>query len=151
MFYLLWLDSKYCSLLIVQGFLFILAASVTFDNFKRDSPFAHMLPSYTDAFLHPIRFTRTIVEVLRLHTAHRSELTAAKRKKMADDVKKRATYRQAHGLDMEEIFGWTSEEQAAKAHEAAREARSKVVEEAAGAEKAVEQVPRKRKVWLGIW
>src|SRR5438045_2404156 len=67
-----------------------------------------MLPPASDLFFHPIMFFRKCAEVLRLHTAEVSAETAERRKRKVDDVQKRSEYRKKHGLETEEIGGWTA-------------------------------------------
>lgn len=57
-----------------------------------------MLPSASDFLWHPLASTRQLIEVLRLHEAHKSARIAEKRKRNVEDVAKRAAYRKAHGL-----------------------------------------------------
>lgn len=78
------------------------------NNFKRTSKFADMLPPASDLFFHPISFTRTCIEVLRLHTAEVSAETAERRKRKVEDVAKRSEYRKAHGLETAGFGGWTA-------------------------------------------
>lgn len=93
----------------LQGTLFTLAAVVSFKELHRTSPFAHMLPPGREFFKHPIAFVETYIEVFRLNTAHTSAVTAERRKKKVEDVRKRSEYRKAHGLDKNEGFGgWTA-------------------------------------------
>lgn len=68
-----------------------------------------MLPHWSQFFTHPIQFTRTVVEVLRLNAAHVTAETQARRSRKVEDVEKRSEYRKAHGLDKDEGFGgWTA-------------------------------------------
>lgn len=57
-----------------------------------------MLPAASDFLWHPFSSTRMLIEVLRLHEAHKSASIDAKRKRYVEDVTKRAAYRKAHGL-----------------------------------------------------
>jgi hypothetical protein len=57
-----------------------------------------MLPAASDFLWHPLSSTRMLIEVLRLHEAHKSASIDAKRKRYVEDVAKRAAYRKAHGL-----------------------------------------------------
>jgi hypothetical protein len=78
-------------------------------DFKNNSPFADMIPHWTQMFLHPIAFTQTCVEVLRLQTAKNTAETMERRKRKVEDVQKRAAFRKAHGLDTNDGFGgWTA-------------------------------------------
>ena len=137
-------------LTIEQGTLFTMAATVFMTNFKRDSPFADMLPHWTQLFVHPIRYTRTVFEVLRLHQAHVTAETQERRKQKVEDVQKRSAYRKAHGLEKDEGFGgWT-----AKSDEQLLGPGIPLGESAKEGELATEHAPRERKPikkWLGIW
>jgi len=94
---------------ITLGTLFTLASTVWITNFKRNSPFADMLPSWTQLFFHPISFFRTFFEVVKLTSAHNTAETMERRKRKVEDVSKRAAYRKAHGLENDQSFGgWTA-------------------------------------------
>ena len=124
-------------------------------NFKRTSPFADLIPTWSDFFLHPVRFCKSWAEVTRLTTAKNTAETMEKRKAMVEDVAKRAEYRKAHGLDQNQGFGgWT-----AKSNKQILgpgiplERENGEVEEggsAGGVESAVKGKKPLRK-WLGIW
>lgn len=79
------------------------------ENFKRNTPFADMLPSGSDFREAPLESMRTLYEVWQLTELHNSAVVAGKRKKNVDDIAKRAEYRKAHGLEQEGGFGsWTA-------------------------------------------
>lgn len=62
-------------------------------------------------FAHPFSFVRRYIEVYDMHAGYISAQTAEMRKQKVEDVKKRAEYRKAHGLDEKEegLFGgWTA-------------------------------------------
>lgn len=129
----------------MAGFVFI-------TNFKRNSPFADMIPHWTQLFVHPIKFTRTWIEILRLHTAHVTAETQERRKHKVEDVAKRSAYRKAHGLDKDEGFGgWTAKTD----EELLGPAIPLGDGEGKEGELAAEQLPREKrppvKKWLGIW
>jgi hypothetical protein len=101
-----------------------------------------MLPHWTQLFLHPIAFSRTFYEVMRLHTAHVSAETQERRTRKVEDVQKRSAYRKAHGLDKDEgIGGWMAKSD------------DQLLGPAMVAEGEIkEPVERKKpKKWLGIW
>lgn len=78
------------------------------ENFKRNTPFADMLPSSSDYREQPLESMRTVYEVWQLTQLHKSVIVAGKRKKNVDDVAKRAEYRKAHGLEQDGGLGnWT--------------------------------------------
>ena len=67
-----------------------------------------MLPPAREFFRHPVACVRTLIEIFKLNTAHTSAITAERRKRKIEDVRKRSEYRKAHGLDQGEGFGqWT--------------------------------------------
>lgn len=61
-------------------------------------------------FAHPFAFVGRYVEVYQMHVAHVTEETAERRRQKVEDVKKRAQYRKAHGLEggEEVLGGWTA-------------------------------------------
>lgn len=128
-----------------------MAAFVFITNFKRDSPFADMLPHWSQFFVHPIRSTGTLFEVLRLHQAHVTAETQEKRKRKVEDVQKRSAYRKAHGLEKDEEFGgWTAKSDEQLLGPAMPLGEGKQGE----GDLVAEQAPRERKPvkkWLGIW
>jgi hypothetical protein len=142
-----------------QGTLFSLGSYVTITNFKRTSKFADMLPPTSDLFFHPIMFFRTCGEVLRLHTAEVSAETAERRKRKVDDVQKRSEFRKKHGLETEEIGGWTAKTDAGAVGPAiavGNGAGANAVLATEGGEgehiEAIPERPKKPlKKWLGIW
>ena len=93
----------------LQSTLFSLAVFTFVINFKRTSPFAHLLPAGNTFYSHPLDFISTWLSVYKMHTLHVSAETAERRRKGVEDVRKRALYRKAHGLDKGEGFGgWTA-------------------------------------------
>ncbi|QSZ32808.1 hypothetical protein DSL72_002388 [Monilinia vaccinii-corymbosi] len=152
------LNNKSIHIWIALGTLTALAGGVWITNFKRDSPFGDMLPEWSQLFLHPIAFTRTCLEVLKLHTAHVTAETMERRKHKVDDVAKRAAYRKAHGLDKDTGFGgWTAkadEEVTGPGMKLGEKEEAKIAETAGGEEGEKRVVYEKQfsgKKWLGIW
>jgi hypothetical protein len=120
-----------------------------------------MLPEGSQFFWHPIQYTRTFFEVLKLTTEYNTQQTMERRKARVEDVAKRGEYRKAHGLDKQDTFGsWTakSDEEVLgsgirlgdgkKEGDVAIEGASPVAEEVQQLEKR-ERRPVKK--WLGIW
>ncbi|KAH8601008.1 hypothetical protein B0O99DRAFT_296032 [Bisporella sp. PMI_857] len=142
-------------LYICLGTLFSLALTVFITDFKNSSPFADMLPNWYDLFFHPIAFTQTWVEVIRLNTAHTTAETQERRRQKVEDVAKRSAYRKAHGLDKDEGFGgWMAKSDAESLGPAipVGDVEGKIVAE--GEVREGEIVRQKRppvKKWLGIW
>ncbi|KAK3989809.1 hypothetical protein QBC44DRAFT_266098, partial [Cladorrhinum sp. PSN332] len=95
------LNTRWIHLAITLGSLTGLAIWTFAVNFKDTSPFADMLPPAEDYLWHPISSVRMLIEVMRLHEAHKSARIQEKRKRGVDDVAKRAAYRKAHGLPEE--------------------------------------------------
>ncbi|KAI4124633.1 MAG: hypothetical protein LQ347_005666 [Umbilicaria vellea] len=93
------LTNRSIHLIITLGTLSTLAAMTFVNSFTHNSTFSHLLPPARDFWSHPLSFLGQYVEVYRLHTEHITAETAERRRKKMDDVKKRAEYRKAHGLD----------------------------------------------------
>lgn len=131
----------------MQGVLTSLATFTFTTDFKRTSPFAHLLPPWSGLLTHPIDTISQAISVYKMHVAHESEVAREKRHRRIEDAEKRRQYRIAHGL------------------EEPGEGDAKVVAAAEGGEKAgAEAAPpgkdeyvdwegRRRPVkkWLGIW
>jgi hypothetical protein len=139
-----------------QGTLLTLAATVWVTNFKRNSPFADMLPHWPQLFLHPIEFFRTTAEVIRLDAERTTAETMERRKRKVEDVQKRAQYRKAHGMEQDEGFGgWTVKSDEQSLGPAIplgnSDGQSPITEEgnSDGSEQVREKKPLKK--WLGIW
>ncbi|RFU26034.1 hypothetical protein B7463_g10302, partial [Scytalidium lignicola] len=142
------INNRSIHIYITMGTLFSLALTVFFTNFKRDSPFADMLPHWSQLFTHPISFTRTVVEVLRLHSAHVTAETQARRSRKVEDVEKRSEYRKAHGLDKDEGFGgWVAKTNDQLMGPAVP---TEEVNQDGQSEPVTRPKPPVRK-WLGIW
>ncbi|KAG9248580.1 hypothetical protein BJ878DRAFT_412386 [Calycina marina] len=126
--------------------LFTLATTVLITDFKHNSPFANMLPAWYDLFFHPIAFTRTVVEVTRLNSAHQTAKTQERRNRKMEDVAKRSAFRKAHGLDKDEGFGgWTAKTEGQSLVPAVGEE---------GDQQGEVEVRQRRppvKKWFGIW
>ncbi|KAG7285227.1 hypothetical protein NEMBOFW57_009848 [Staphylotrichum longicolle] len=100
------LHNRWIHVVITVGTLTGLAIYTFALSFSRTSPFADMLPPASDYLRHPIASLRMLVEVLRLHEAHKTARISEKRKRNVEDVAKRAAYRKAHGLpDEMGLFG----------------------------------------------
>jgi hypothetical protein len=149
-------------LTVIKGTLTTLAFTVWFTNFKRNSPFTHMLPAGSQFFLHPIAYTRTFFEVLKLTTEYNTQQTRERRKARVEDVAKRDAYRKAHGLDKQQGFGgWTakSDEEVMGGGIRLGDGKKAEIEDASPVvEGDVLQQPqperrerRPVKKWLGIW
>lgn len=117
-------------------------------------------------FSHPLAFLYRYLDVYKLHTEYISAQTAEHRRQKVEDVRKRAEYRKAHGLDDQEgIFGgWSARDDKETMGMGAREGGDVV---SGVAEKAREEVKGEEgeqaeyvdfegrrkpvKKWLGIW
>ena len=69
-------------------------------DFKTTSHFVHLIPDGNTFFSHPLDYISTCLSVYKMHTLQVSEETAERRRKKVESVRKRALYRQAHGLDL---------------------------------------------------
>jgi hypothetical protein len=137
---------------ITLGTLFTLASTVWITNFKRNSPFADMLPSWTQLFFHPISFFRTFFEVVRLTSAHNTAETMERRKRKVEDVSKRAAYRKAHGLENDQSFGgWTAKSDEQLLGPAIPIGDVDGVKGEEAQESVVSEGKPVKKRWLGIW
>ena len=113
-----------------------------------------MIPHWSHMFLHPIMYTRTVVEVMRLNTAKNTAETMERRKRKVEDVQKRAAYRKAHGLDKDEGFGgWTARKDSETLGPAIPVADLPEVDEGEAEGEPVQERRKKPPVrkWLGIW
>ncbi|KUJ18119.1 uncharacterized protein LY89DRAFT_684045 [Mollisia scopiformis] len=133
-----------------------MAAFVWSTNFKQNSPFADMLPSWGDFFRHPIASSKTFLEVVKLNADHNTAETMERRRRKVEDVQKRAAYRKAHGLDTEEGFGgWTAKSEKEVLGPGipindvaiAQEGEGEIVPE----QQDVRHEKKPLKKWLGIW
>ncbi|KAK2752216.1 hypothetical protein FQN55_008106 [Onygenales sp. PD_40] len=128
------LTSKGIHVWISMSVLLALATFTFSTNFKQTSPFAHLLPAWSDLLVHPIDTVSQVFAVMKMTADHETLQTAEKRKRKIDDVEKRRSYRVAHGLE-----------------------KGAVVEGAEGGEEGGVVVEgeeggrRKVKKWLGIW
>lgn len=141
--------SRSFHLLITMSTLTGLAMFTFVQNFKHNSPFADMIPPWSDFLYHPITSGRVIVEVIRLNEAHNAANVQEKRKKRVDDVVKRSQYRKAHGLeDGDRLGGWTAKTDAEMLGPALP---SSVGEEQAASAQGTPEAHEPRKKWLGIF
>jgi hypothetical protein len=92
-------------LFLSQGVLTSLATFTFSENFKRTSPFAHLLPPWSGLLAHPIDTISQVLSVYRMHVQHNSMLTREKRHRRIDDAEKRRQYRIAHGLEEPDLAG----------------------------------------------
>lgn len=114
-------------------------------NFKHNSPFYEMVPSWSDFFWHPIMSVRQLVNVVKLSEAHQTAIVHEKRMIKVNDVAKRKEYKKAHGLDITGLpwlLGKTEEAQVDAASEAPPTPAGSTSDEEG-------KVPRKK--WLGIF
>jgi hypothetical protein len=131
-----------------QSTLFSLAVFVFVTNFKQNSPFADMIPPWTDLFAHPIAFWRRWIDIIRMNTAHVAAETQERRTRKVEDVAKRAQFRKAHGLEGGDGFGgWTAKSDAQLLGP------GMPLGDGAAGEPVQEPVREKKKVkmWFGIW
>lgn len=68
-------------------------------TWSKTSPFAHLIPSFSLIFLHPLTYFSELFSVYRLHLEYTTQQTAEKRRQNILDAQKRRLYRRAHGLE----------------------------------------------------
>jgi hypothetical protein len=157
-----------------QSILISLAFFTWLNNFLTNTPYLDQLPPNNMFFSHPIAFLSRYAEVYNLHSQYISMQTAEYRRNKVDDVRKRAEYRKAHGLnEAEGVFGgWSARDDKSgdvvvkKTEEGLGEVGSEmpVVKESGvvgaavvdkeGAEEMYTDFEGRRKPikkWLGIW
>ncbi|OOF99431.1 hypothetical protein ASPCADRAFT_126348 [Aspergillus carbonarius ITEM 5010] len=147
------LTHRWIHIWIAMGVLTSLATFTFTTNFKRSSPFAHLLPPWSGLLAHPIDTIRQAVSVFRMHVEHNSMETREKRRRRVDDAEKRRQYRIAHGLEEPDE---RDEVKADGKEQVAVDDQSPVAVEQQGQdEKNVyidwEGNKRPVKKWLGIW
>ncbi|RAH66539.1 uncharacterized protein BO66DRAFT_331123 [Aspergillus aculeatinus CBS 121060] len=140
---------------IAMGVLTSLATFTFTTNFKRSSPFAHLLPSWSGLLSHPFDTVGQALAVFRMHVEHSSQQTREKRRQRVEDAEKRRQYRIAHGLEeaSETAEGADAAAAAAAPAEAVDDQSPIAREEVAGDGTYVDWEGKKRPVkkWLGIW
>ncbi|KAK2810569.1 hypothetical protein FQN50_002826 [Emmonsiellopsis sp. PD_5] len=128
------LTSKGIHVWISMSVLVALATFTFSTNFKQTSPFAHLLPSWSELLVHPINTVSQVLAVMKMTADHETLQTAEKRKRKIDDVEKRRSYRVAHGLEKGVVVeGGEGESDGGVVVEGEEGGRRKV------------------KKWLGIW
>ncbi|KAE8363311.1 hypothetical protein BDV27DRAFT_130125 [Aspergillus caelatus] len=143
------LTNRWIHIWIAMSVLTTLATFTFTTNFKRSSPFAHLLPSWSDLLWHPIDTISQALAVFRMHVQHTSVQTREKRHQRIEDAEKRRQYRIAHGLEE------PTEEQG-KAETEVIDDQSPIAADAEtkqGSGEYVDWEGKKRPVkkWLGIW
>ncbi|THW52546.1 hypothetical protein D6D21_00896 [Aureobasidium pullulans] len=157
---------------ITMSILISLAFFTWLNNFLANTPYLDQLPANNMFFSHPIAFLSRYADVYKLHTEYISAQTAEHRRQKVEDVRKRAEFRKAHGLNEGEgIFGgWTARGDGEVMGTGAKEGgevverqgqKEKEVLEAVGEEEAAsadgeaytdfEGRRKPIKKWLGIW
>ncbi|KKK13248.1 hypothetical protein P175DRAFT_0517814 [Aspergillus ochraceoroseus IBT 24754] len=155
------LTHRWIHIWIAMGVLTSLATFTFSTNFKRTSPFAHLLPPWSALLSHPIDTISQTLSVLRMHVQHTSMETREKRHRRIEDAEKRRQYRIAHGLEepdaAEEAKGAEAvDDQSPIAVDVAAASAAGVnanVNENEHAGEYVDWEGKKRPVkkWLGIW
>ncbi|OAL72403.1 hypothetical protein A7D00_3402 [Trichophyton violaceum] len=141
------LTNKGIHVWISMSVLFSLAYFTWSTNFKRTSPYAHLLPGWSQLFSSPMSTISQFFTVMKMHAEHTTVISKEKRKRISDDIDKRKEYRIAHGLE---------EDDRVKADDAhvAEGVENAVVEGADNVQSVSSEgtAPmRKPKRWLGIW
>ncbi|KAL2008649.1 hypothetical protein VTN00DRAFT_6843 [Thermoascus crustaceus] len=139
------LTSRWIHIWIAMGVLTSLATFTFTTNFKRTSPFAHLLPPWSGLLSHPIDTISQAISVYKMHVAHESEVAREKRHRRIEDAEKRRQYRIAHGLEEPGEGDAGAKGDGAAAAEAEKAA--------PGKDEYVDWEGRRRPVkkWLGIW
>lgn len=137
------LTSRWIHVWIAMSILTSMAVFVFSTNFKANSPFAHLLPSWSGLFSHPIDTVSQFLQVWRMDVQHNSLRVREQRHRRIEDAEKRRQYRVAHGLE-------EPNEQDKK--EEVKDDQSPVAAEK-GDEEFVDWEGKKKPVkkWLGIW
>lgn len=142
---------------LVQGVLTSLAFFTFTENFKRTSPFAHLLPSWSGLLSHPIDTIAQALNVYRMHVEHESQLTRERRHRRVEDAEKRRQFRIAHGLEEPEKNGSADveDDQSPIAKDADVSSSSSSPSTSQGSEpleyRDFSGQVRPVKKWLGIW
>lgn len=150
------LTSRWIHVWIALGVLTSLATFTFTTNFKRTSPFAHLLPPWSALLSHPIDTISQAVSVYKMHVQHESMLARERRQRRIEDAEKRRRYRIAHGL---EEPGENAADGQSPAQAQAQSAGADAAEGegagsgAAGRDEYIDWEGRRRPVkkWLGIW
>ncbi|KAJ5826258.1 hypothetical protein N7474_003396 [Penicillium riverlandense] len=137
------LTNRWIHIWIAMGTLTALATFTFTTNFKANSPFAHLLPPWSNLLPHPIDTLSQAFSVYRMHVQHESMRVREQRHRRIDDAEKRRQYRVAHGL----------EEPTEKDGEGAlKDDQSPIATEKSSAEYVDWEGNKKpAKKWLGIW
>lgn len=95
---------------MLQTVLISLVLAIWLTDFLSSTPYASLLPPNSMFFAHPFAFLGRYIEVYKMHVAYVSNETAERRRQKVEDVKKRAEYRRAHGMEGGEgvLGGWTA-------------------------------------------
>ncbi|PLN81042.1 hypothetical protein BDW42DRAFT_185719 [Aspergillus taichungensis] len=93
------LTSRWIHIWIAMSVLTTLATFTFTTNFRQSSPFAHLLPPWSDLLTSPFSTVSRAMSVFRMHVQHTSVQTREKRMQRVEDAEKRRQYRVAHGLE----------------------------------------------------
>lgn len=137
------LTSRWIHVWISMGVLMSLATFTFTENFKRTSPFAHLLPGWSGLLTSPISTISQVISVWKMHVQHTSMIARENRHKRVEDAEKRRQYRIAHGL----------EEPAKVASPVVEDDQSPIAVDSAiaGDVKTGGQEQGSAKKWFGIW
>ncbi|KAJ0422872.1 hypothetical protein BJY00DRAFT_310876 [Aspergillus carlsbadensis] len=146
------LTSRWIHIWIAMGVLTTLATFTFTTNFKASSPFAHLLPSWSNLLSHPIDTISQALSVYRMHVQHTSMETREKRHRRVEDAEKRRQFRVAHGLEEPSEADLEGKEKSQEGAEGAVDDQSPVAADVQ-AQEYVDWEGKKRPVkkWLGIW
>ncbi|KAJ5549927.1 hypothetical protein N7535_002129 [Penicillium sp. DV-2018c] len=146
------LTSKWIHIWIAMGVLISCAGFTFTTNFKATSPFAHLLPSWSELLTSPIATISQAFSVWRMHVQHNSMRVREQRHRRIEDAEKRKQYRIAHGLEEPEKDA-NAEDGAQAQVDAQSPVADAAVEAKEGAKEFVDWEGKKKPVkkWLGIW
>ena len=82
-----------------KGTLTSLATYTLSRRFQENSPYAHLLPPWSDVLHHPIASFWQSFEVLRLHVNHNTREALDSRRGALEDITKRKKYNRAHDVE----------------------------------------------------
>ncbi|KAH8699291.1 hypothetical protein BGW36DRAFT_407086 [Talaromyces proteolyticus] len=150
------LTTRWIHAWIAMGVLTTLATFTFTENFKRTSPFAHLLPPWSGFLSHPINTVSQAVSVWKMHVEHNSVVARENRHKRIDDAEKRRQYRIAHGLEEPAHAGASVVEDdqspiAAGAADTMIPMQQIQTEASGDSQQFREGQKRPVKKWLGIW
>lgn len=93
------LTNKWIHIWITMGTLTFLAIITLSQDFIHTSPFAHLLPPFSQFPFHPFSTISECISIYKMHVNYRSERVAESRRQKILDAQKQRLYRRAHGME----------------------------------------------------